>query len=245
MILPNVRASFGRAEANLIIGLLTRDDGEARLREEERIRTAGFDALLDDPRTLNVLLAGPGISSAPAPLVFYLLVRHMLLESGFSDRTVADYLAALLIDFGRGNRAYTVQDHDEGQHFYLADLLSEAGTADARRAFFVKAHLGDFALWQSGLFPDRIAARVERRGAPGMNYYEQLGATGYRLAAGTEHAEKHGLDRLYRTCADAFPELRVALNRLSDRYLFPMFGDPVDRVLRQVADGMRARFKDN
>ena len=245
MILPNIRASFGRSEANLVIGMLTRGDADARIREEERLREEGFDTLLDDPRTLNVLVAGGGISATPAPLIFYLLVRHMLLESGFTDRTVADYLAALLLDFGHGKRAYVVQEHDSAEFNYLSDLLSEAGTADVRRAFFVKAHLGDFALWQCGLFPDRITARVERRGAPGIDYYEQLGATGYRLAARCAHAEEHGLDRLYRTCADAFPELRIALNRISDRYLFPRHGDPLDRLLRQVADGVRARFGEN
>lgn len=239
MILPNVRASFGREEVETVLGLLAGDDDDARAGAERRMRERGLDALLDDPRTLNALMGSGGISAARARLAFYLLVRHMLLEHGVRDRTLADYLAALLIEFGRGDRAYTIEEADGERLEYLVDIVQTMESADGREAFLLKVHLGNFALWLSGLFPDRIAARVERRGAPGFAYYEQLGATGYRLAADSNDAENHGLDELYRSCAESFPALRIALNRISDRYLFPATGDPVDRLLRQVADRFR------
>lgn len=240
MIIPNVRGAFGRAEATLVIGVLTRGDTAAREREEERLRREGFDALLDDPRTLNALLAGPGLSTVPAPLLFYLLVRHALLEDGLADRTTADYLAALLLEYGRRNRAWVVEEGDGVELRYLTEIVAGVD-APGRRGFLLRAHLGEFALWMSGLYPDWVEWRRGRRGAPGLSYYEELGARGYRLAAQTSDAESWGLDTLYRGCAEAFPRLRVALNRLSDRYLTPRGGDPVDRLLRQVADDFGTR----
>lgn len=241
MILPNVRASFGREEAGFLLGLTAGDDEGARRREEERLREEGIDAILDDPRTLNAVLASGGISTAPAPLVFYLLVRHALLEDGINNPVIADYLAALLLEFGRGDRARRPTDDADGREYdYLADLVEAIGGATGHDAFLLRAHLGNCALWLSGLFPDYITARVERRGAPGIRYYEEMGATGYRLAADTVDAENWGLDHLYRTFADNFPALRIALNRIADRHLFPMRGDPIDRLLRQIAD----RFHD-
>ena len=241
MILPNVRASFGREEAGFLLGLTAGDDEGARRREEERLREEGIDAILDDPRTLNAVLASGGISTAPAPLVFYLLVRHALLEDGINNPVIADYLAALLLEFGRGDRARRPTDDADGREYdYLADLVEAIESATGHDAFLLRAHLGNFALWLSGLFPDYITARVERRGAPGIRYYEEMGATGYRLAADTVDAENWGLDHLYRTFADNFPALRIALNRIADRHLFPMRGDPIDRLLRQIAD----RFHD-
>ncbi|MFS8637355.1 MAG: hypothetical protein FWJ74_04670 [Gemmatimonadota bacterium] len=241
MILPNVRASFGREEAGFLLGLTAGGDEGARRREEERLREEGIDAILDDPRTLNAVLASGGISTAPAPLVFYLLVRHALLEDGINNPVIADYLAALLLEFGRGDRARRPTDDADGREYdYLADLVEAIGGATGHDAFLLRAHLGNFALWLSGLFPDYITARVERRGAPGIRYYEEMGATGYRLAADTVDAENWGLDHLYRTFADNFPALRIALNRIADRHLFPMRGDPIDRLLRQIAD----RFHD-
>src|SRR5690606_41670116 len=72
-----------------------------------------------------------------------------------------------------------------------------------------------------------------------------MGATGYALAADTADAESYGLDGLYRSCSRSFPALRVALNLISDRYLFPTKGDPINRLLRQVADRFRTRSEAN
>jgi len=245
MILPNVRASFGRNEANLILGLLARGDTEAREREEARLREAGFDALLDDPRTFNAVLSDRDIQAAPAPLVFYLLVRHTLLENGIRDRVIADYLAALLLNFSRQGRAYKIEDDAPESFYYLVDIIEAIESAHGRRAFLLQAHLGEFALWLSGLFPDYIAARVERRGAPGIDYYEELGAAGYRAAADYVEAKRYGLSEVYGACAERFPALRITLNRVADRYLFPAVGDPIPRLLRQVADQFRLRVQQN
>jgi hypothetical protein len=236
MILPNVRASFGRAEASYVIWLLTRGSEEDRHYAEERLREEGFDNILDDPRTLNALLAHGGFSTAPHPLVFYVLVRHALLEGGVTDRVLADYISALMINFGHGKRAYRVDDNEPPEYYYLIDLLEAAESASGYRQFLLRAHLGEYSLWLSGLFPDYISARVQRRGAPGLTYYEELGASGYRSAADHRDAAQNGLNRVYRSCADTFTALRIALNRVSDRHLFPTRGDPISRMLRQLND---------
>lgn len=244
MILPNVRASFGRREVDLVLSLLSGDDARRRRGEEERMHDQGFDALLDDPRTFNALMTTGGVGTAPPRLAFYLLVRHALLEGGIDDRELADYITALLADFGRADRAYAI-DGDDRRFEYLVDIVHAMDAADGRREFLLHVHLGDFALWLSGLFPDHITARVDRRGAPGIEYYEELGATGYRRAADSRDAADHGLQSVYRSCADTFRTLRVALNRISDRYFFPTTGDPVDRLLRQVADRFRGSGEPN
>src|SRR5262245_57509718 len=161
MILPNVRASFGRAEASFVVWLLTRGSESERDRADERLRDEGFDAILDDPRTLNALLAHGGFSTAPEPLIFYLLVRHALLEGDVNDRVLADYMAALLMEFGRGRRAYRIGADEQPEYFYLLDLLEAAESASGHRQFLLRAHLGEYALWLSGLFPDHIAAKVQ------------------------------------------------------------------------------------
>lgn len=239
MILPNVRSSLDRNEAAYLVWLLSRGDERGRAREEARLHEEGIDAILDDPRTFNALMTSAGMPGAPPRLIYYVLVRHALLEGGIGDRTLADYVASLLVEFGERDRARHVEEDDEEAFDYLVDIVSAAHDATSGRAFLLHAHLGNFALWLSGLFPDSITARVQRRGAPGIEYYEEVGAAGYQRAAESRDAGRHGLDRLFRTCADGFPELRIALNRVSDRYFFPRKGDPTERLLRQLADGMR------
>ncbi|MGH7504891.1 MAG: hypothetical protein ACRELX_04550, partial [Longimicrobiales bacterium] len=217
MIVPNVRTTFDRADAAFVIWLVTRGDETARERARQRLDEEGLDAILDDPRTFNALMAAREFSSAQPGLVFYLLVRHALLESGVGDRVLADYLATLLVTFGRNRRAFRPDD-EVGELTHLVDIVAAGDDATGERAFLLRAHLGEFALWLSGLFPDHITARVQRRGAPGLAYYEQLGASGYRMAADYTIAQTHGLDRVYRDCADGFPVLRTALNRIADRH---------------------------
>jgi hypothetical protein len=238
MILPNVRASFGRAEAGLVLGILAEGDAVHRAALSDRLRDDGLDALLDDPRTLNAVLTGE--RTASPPLLFYILVRHALLESGIDDRTLADYIAAILLEFGREDRAYRIDAGDPDRYYYLVDLVAAMDTRDGRRQFLVRAHLGNFALWLSGIFPDMVTARVQRRGAPGLPYVEAMGANGFRLAAQTRLADTNGLSGLYREAADAFPRLRIALNRISDRYLFPGNRGSLHRLLRQVTDRHQA-----
>lgn len=238
MIVPNVRTTFDRSDASFVIWLLTRGNEAERERERDRLEAEGLDAILDDPRTFNALMATREFSSAHPGLVFYLLVRHALLESGVSDRVIADYVAALLVAFGHTRRAFR-PDEQAQEFMHLVDIVAAGDEASGERAFLLRAHLGEFALWLSGLFPDHIAARVQRRGAPGLDYYEQLGATGYRMAADYTLARTHGLDRVYRECAETFPVLRTALNRIADRHLFPATGDRIERLLRQVTDGFR------
>lgn len=240
MIVPNIRSSFGRAEAAYLIWLLTRGNEQNKAAWETRLHEEGFDSILDDPRTFNALLSGRELSSAPPELVFYLLVRHALLEDGVADRAIADYLAALICTFGREGRAYQI-DSEPLEYRYLVDIVAEGDRASGKRAFMLRAHLGEFALWLSGLFPDHITAREHRRGAPGMQYFEELGSTGFRMASRFSDADEIGLTDLYRNCADFFPALRIALNRVADRHLFPATVDRIDRLLRQVADQFHER----
>jgi hypothetical protein len=232
MIKPNVRASFGRREAELLLSV-TGPAGEERLREE------GLDALLDDVQVLRALVRGEGISSAPAPLVFYVTVRHALLQREIADRRLADYTAAVLLEFGAAGKAHRVDGGEGEPFFYLTDILAALEQARGDREFLLRVHLGNFALWLAGLFPDHITGRVQRRGAPPLSYYDELGALGFRSAAASQLALRHGLGEIFLRAAEQFQDLRAALNSLSDTLFFPHAPDAVDRLLRQVTDDFR------
>ena len=233
MILPTIRASFSRRDVLHLVHLLGHGDEEIVAGAERRIDEEGADALLDDPRVLNALLTDPD-ASAPTNLVFYVLVRHALLEVGIRDRSTADYVASLLVAFGRAGRAYRVSETTTDEYHYLVDMVARLADADRQEAFLLRSHLGNFSLWLSGLFPDYLEARSRRRGAPSIRYYERMGSTGYHLAAKTPEAASLGLDRILGDVADHFGGVRSALNLVSDRYLWPQAGDPVSRLLREV-----------
>ena len=233
MILPNIRASFGRRDALHLVDLLARHDPEIRDAARARLEESGPDSLLDDPRVRSALLTDPDVSAPPA-LVFYVLVRQALLEGGIDSAATADFVASLVIAFARTERAYRISDESEEEFHYLVDMIQEMADADEERAFLLRSHLGNFSLWLAGLFPDYLEARVRRRGAPSIDYYDRMGTAGYRLASESPQAAALGVDKVFADVARTFTGVRTSLNQISDRYMWPGGGDPVNRLIREV-----------
>ena len=234
MILPTVRASFGRTDALHLVDLLARRDPELRDAARARLEQEGPDTLLDDPRVRNALLTDPDVK-APPSLIFYVLVRQALLEGGIDSASTADFVASLVIAFARTERAYRISDDSPEEFRYLVDMIEQLRTAEERRAFLLRAHLGNYALWLAGLFPDYLEARMRRRGAPSIDYYDRMGRTGYLLASESPQAAALGVDKVFGDVARHFTGVRESLNQLSDRYLWPGGGDPVNRLLRELS----------
>ena len=234
MILPTIRASLSRSDSQQLVRLLGREDPElgeaARLRLEEN----GIGSLLDDPRVRNALLTDTDVS-VPPPVIFYVLVRQALLEGGIDDENTSDYVASMMVSFGRAGRAYRISGEDDSEFHYLTDMISELRSADGRRRFLLHVHMGDFALWMSGLFPDYLERRTRRKGAPPISYFEELGATGYRGASESLEAGELGMDTVLMGVANQFSAVRTALNRISDRHFWPASGNPVGRLLREIS----------
>ncbi len=241
MILPDVRSSFGREEAALLVRLLARH-GEDAAALEASVSERGIDPLLDHPATADAVLAEPGLSRLPLPLVAYVLLRRSLIDGGVQSRLLADYSTSVFLHFAPRGRAHRIAEHDDREYHYLVDIVAELSGSDPRRGFMLQAHLGNLALWLSGLFPDWIAHREHRKGGPGLDYYEGLGQTGFARAAEDPLARRQSLDGLYREASRAFSPMRRALNHFSDRCLTPAARSPESRLLRQVRDDFESRW---
>jgi hypothetical protein len=240
VIQATVRHHLTRDDAQLVARLIARDSGTSLEEIERTLADQGIDAVLDDPRLPTALLrAGQG-AWASMPLFSYVMVRHALRRLGEDDRRLADYVAAVLMHFGMRDNAHRLSAADDQVYDSLAALLADVDDPDGRRSFLVRTHLGDYALWLSGLFPDYIEHRKWRRGGPDLGYYEEMGRKGYQLAAGHRLADDHGLATLFATAADRFGLLRAALNDVSDALLFPNHYSP-ERLMRQVTSEARWR----
>jgi hypothetical protein len=233
MILADVRRALKRDDAQLVLRLIARGSAIEYERAEGQLRDEGLDVLLDDPRLLDGLLESRQGACASYPLFAYVLVRHAMQSVGETDRVLADYVASLLMHFGLQQRANRVAESDDEYYDTLAHLLGAVDGPDAQRAFLVRAHLGNYALWLSGMFPEFISGRFQ--------YFEEVGRRGYQLAADHRLATEHGLVALYTAAAERFPLLRVALNRVSDRTLFAHHFSP-ERLMREVADEVRFKL---
>ena len=235
MIVANMRSRLRAADFRLVVLALGRGDAARRARCERFLLEEGPDRLLDDPELLGALLAVRSLVVPSPPLFTYVAVRHTLLAAGVDDRTLADYLAALLLEFGDHDRHTRVRQTDDESYRYLVDIVADLAEQDdaGERGFLLQAHLGNYSLWLAGLFPDYVAARRSRAGGPDLPYYDELGRQGYELASRHRLAQHFGVAAIFRAAAARFPALRAAFNRLSDRIFFPNVLTP-DKLLRSL-----------
>jgi len=235
MILANLRSRLRPADYRLVVIALARGDANRRSKYEALLAEQGPDALLDDPELLPALLAVRSLVVPSSALFTYVATRHTLRVGGIDDRELADYLAALLLEFGDHDRHRRPRRHDDATYDYLVDIVADLGQdgGAGERGFLLQTHLGNYSLWLAGLFPDYVAARRQRAGGPDLPYYDELGRHGYDLASRHRLARDFGVAGIFRAAADRFPALRTALNRLSDKLLFPNVMTP-ERVLRTL-----------
>jgi hypothetical protein len=220
MILANTRGRLREADLELVLLVLSQGSASRRGALERRLVREGPDALLDAPELPGRLRSVRTMLVPSSVLFYYVMVRHVLLEAGVEDRDLADYLAALLLEFSHRDRAERIDWRDDQRHRYLVDVLLDLEQTSGERRFRVMVHLGNYALWLAGLFPQYIAARHRRHGGPDLSYYDRLGRLGYEMASDHALADRYRLDGIFRTAAERFRTVRGAMNELSGRLGF-------------------------
>jgi hypothetical protein len=92
--------------------------------------------------------------------------------------------------------------------------------ASPSERFFLEVQCGNRFLVLTGLFPRFLERRAERRGAPGLGYYESVARHSFRTAGQHPLAEEYAVREVYGRLAECFTETRRALNRMADERLF-------------------------
>jgi hypothetical protein len=238
VIKPNCRVQFAAQDIEFILsvlgGKLGGSDCLVQLLADEDTR----DLILDDEALFHALLERGGCLRVSSHFYFYILVRHVFKRSDIADRTVADYVAEVLAEFARAERARCVLPGQTQSLDYFFEMLSALQTADEHTRFHLRAHIGNYSLFLSGVFPDRIRVRAERRGFPGLKYYEALGKTHFRVAGEHRLAQRYELADIFGTLSERFETTRRALNDMADR-LFSL--NNVDELaLERLLNGVAA-----
>ena len=232
VIQPNCRARFAAEDVEFIVSVLGHKIGDAecliRLLSDEESR----DAILDDEALFHALLERRGCLRVSSRFYFYILVRNVFRRSAIPDRTVADYVAEVLAEFAQAERSRCVIPGSPNPLDYFFEMLSALQTADDRTSFYLRAHIGNYSLFISGVFPERIRFRAEARGFPNVKYYAALGRTQYRAASDHRLAQRYDLAKVFSTLSERFETTRLALNDISDR-LFSLDTNSVELLLGQ------------
>ncbi len=222
VIRPNCRIQFSAEDIEFIVGTLDPKAGSAATLVQLLADEDARDLILDDEVLLRAVLEHRNCLRISSHFYFYILVRHSFRRSGLKDRPLADYVASVLATFSQTERTRCRVNGEPLDYFF--EMLSALQTADDTTAFHLRAHIGNQSLFMSGVFPDRIRLRAERKGFPGLTYYEGLGSANFRVASDHRLARKYDLESIFATLSERFHDTRLALNDLRERLV--SLGDP-------------------
>jgi hypothetical protein len=220
MIRANCRARFTAADFDFIVRTLARSQTDQVSLVDLLSDVETRDSVLDHPRLVDAILNHCGHLRISSQFYFYVLARHVLQQGGIGDRKLCDYIASLLETFSRASRLQISNETHNLVEQYISDMLTALTRATPEQAFLLRAHIGNYSLFISGIFHPAVAGqRRSLRGGPDIEFYEQVGRTNYQLVASHAAARRCELDDVFERLADRFRGVRLALNQLSDRLL--------------------------
>lgn len=173
------------------------------------------DSILDHPALFDYVLSSPQTLQLSPRLYFYLLTRHTLKNSGLDSPSLADYVSGILESFLQSG----FNPHNHRGVFYVVDWLTQVETSPEGKRYELYVTAGHHLLFLTGIFPQFIEKRRQRRGAPGLGFYEDVASFSFRAASEHPLGRRTTNGAIYENIADSFPELRNALNDLSERLI--------------------------
>lgn len=142
-------------------------------------------------------------------------------QQGMAEPATVDYVSDLLARFAYTRALYLVRNADGLPLENIAGMLTEWRAAqggmdaprDRARETLVVRHIGEYTLFMSGLFRERVRARGQ------LDYYLAHGSSAFRYCAALEHHP--GRAHLFQRLHADFRRISGALDHMR-RCQFPM-----------------------
>lgn len=239
MIRANCRDRFTSDDFTFISNTLSKLDSEKAAIVNLLSDSESRDEMLDMQPLFTTLTENHQFSKISPFLYFYVLLRRIFLENDLDDRELTDYVAAMLAEFFSAARVNAISNHHGTKYHYFVDIMQDAIDANSFETFLLRSHMGNYALFMTGIFPERIFYKsTYGHKAPGFEYFEMMGKKGYRMASQHELAVKLSLMHILNKLSEHFGHIRLALNNMVDNYITVDNRPPtLDKTLRQIYFG--------
>ena len=221
MIQANCRAQFTADDFSFVVRVLAKSQRDAvslvALLSDEEER----DAILDHDLVYNSLVDQAGCLQVSAAFYFYVLTRRVLRRVSLDERALTDYVAAVLLAFSHINqlRAHNYPNVTTRSFTYVSDMMTRLTTCAPGEVYLLRTHLANYALFLSGMFVERVHSHAQRRGAPGLSFYEAVGQSSYLSVARHPQAKRTEHQAIFELLGHEFHRVRLALNDLADTLL--------------------------
>jgi len=221
VIQANCRAQFTADDFAFVVRVLAKSPRDAvslvTLLSDEQER----DAILDHDLVYNSIVDESGCLQVSAAFYFYVLTRRVLKRVSLDERALTDYVAAVLLAFSRISQIRAPGDTTPTSRSftYVSDLMVRLETCPPEQAYLLRTHMANYTLFLSGMFVERVNAHAERRGAPGISFYEAIGQSSYLSVARHPQAKRTEHHAIFEQLGNEFRRVRLALNNLAETLL--------------------------
>lgn len=143
----------------------------------------------------------------PLRRLFRTLTEASFEQVGMPDDELMTYVSGILVDFTHTDNLYRVRDGQGRRLEYLFELQLESQRGDRAHARDTQKHLGDYALFMVGMFPESLQ---RRRRALSPDYYVAQGKQAYTTVSAMDSPRPTAA--LFRKLAAHFETCVSALN---------------------------------
>src|SRR5205807_5908996 len=161
--------------------------------------------------------------SHPLRQLFEELVgRHYAEEIGIRDPQVVAYVSHLLTEFCDADQLFKIHDAADRPLCDLGEMLLESDPVYGPAASFdrerqVRKHIGDYALFFTGMFPQGLNHyRLRRTRMEGLIDFVKAGKESYYIVSKFEHFEYAKVAPLFRKMSQEFERLVYGLNQVKN-----------------------------
>ncbi len=185
------------------------------------------DAILDHDLIYNSVVDQTGCLQVSAAFYFYILTRRVLRRVSLDERALTDYVAAVLLAFSHINQLQSPGEATPTSRSftYVSDMMVRLNNCPPEQAYLLRAHMANYTLFLSGMFVERVNAHAERRGAPGISFYEAVGQSSFLSVAKHPQAKRTEHQAIFEQLGTEFRRVRLALNNLAET-LFHLHATP-------------------
>ena len=177
VIQANCRAQFTADDFSFVVRVLAKSPRDAVSLVSLLSDLEERDAILDHDLIYNSVVNAVGARRFPAAFC-YTSDPAGLRRVSLDERALTDYVAAVLLAFTNINQLNAPEDKTSTvQNFtYVSDILTRLNSCSPEQGYVLRLHLSNYTLFLSGMFVERVNSHAERRGAPGISFYEAVGA---------------------------------------------------------------------
>ncbi len=160
--------------------------------------------------------------SSPLQVFFKEVVERNYGEVGLRSSEVNAYVANLLAEFCETETLYKIKNNDGRPLCDLGEMILESDPIHGPAPSFdrerqVRKHIGDYALFFSGMFPQSLNHhRLRRMRMEALIDFVKAGKESYYIVSKFEHFEYAKVAPLFRKMSQEFERLVYGLNQVKN-----------------------------